>query len=123
MLHALPSAAPPPAPPHAAALDPDIDRARRYIAAARACGLVLAPWHGPKNEPFVLVAGQQADGPNDFSAGMDRLVLHPDGRAAHGCRKGLVHALLCDELGLDPDDPDLCDKVNATYREPEQAAS
>ena len=115
MLHALSSASAPPMPPFAAT-DLEVAHARAIITAARGFGLFIAPWLGPKNEPFYLIM----DG---LESCHDQMMQCPEYRTRRELPKGLVRRLLCDDLGLDPDDPDLCDKVNAIYFERDQVAS
>ena len=95
----------------------EVLRAEAWIAAARDCGLVVAPWLGLKGEGGVLECGKNEDDVrNDFSAGRTRFARHPAYRLADDLRKGVVFEVLCAELGVEPDDPELCTKVNAIMR-------
>ena len=41
---------------------------------------------------------------------------HPAFDALEDCRKGVAFEVLCAEFNVDPEDPDLCAKVNAALR-------
>ena len=91
----------------------EVLRAEMWISAARECGLVVVPWiFRPGERGGVLEFGQEMDGPNDYEAATRRLMRHPDRDATEGLRKGVVFETLCGELGIRPDDPAFCAKVN-----------
>ena len=93
----------------------EVLRAETYLAAARDCRLLIFPWclhrRDGSSRGGVMTVGLGRDDDDDFSAGTDRLIKHRDGLADQDCRPGLLYNVLCREFGVEPHDPDLCDKV------------
>ena len=96
----------------------DVKRARTWIAIARKCGLVVAPWRDGEagGGGGVATFGQDEDGRNNFSQSTDRFRKHPASSYRKELPEGLIYEVLCEDFGVDPEDQDLFAKVNARLK-------
>ena len=94
----------------------DVKRAKAWIAGARKCGLIVAPWRYGDAGGGVITFGRDEDGRDNFGQSSDRFRQHP----ASGYRKelpeGLIYEVLCEDFGVDPDDRNLFAKSNACLK-------
>ena len=89
----------------------DRERAERYIAAKRECGLLVFPYPGPGNKIYLAECGLDDAGAFSYGAGTKRFLSRPE--IWWDFPEGLLGEVLCADFGVDPADPELHAKVDA----------